>query len=282
MSANIEIVHLPNLLDALRVRHDDFHRHGCRLTDHGLDYCYEDPCTDSEAQAIFLKVRDRIAPSPAESVKFASYLMVFFGHLDAEKSWTKQLHMGAYRDANTRMFRALGRDAGFDSIADWRQAASLIRYLDHLDRDGRLPKIIVYNLNPADNYVFATLIGNFQDGSIVSKLQFGSAWWFLDQKEGIEEQLNALSNCGLLSRFVGMTTDSRSFMSFPRHEYFRRVLCNLLGSEMEAGLLPNDETMIGEIVRNISFGNAVSYFAFHSIQVGTDASAFASTQSMDG
>jgi glucuronate isomerase len=167
------------------------------------------------------------------------------------------------------MLQALGRDNGYDSIADWPQVQSLVRYLDQLDEQGHLPKIIVYNVNPADNYAFATAIGNFQDGSIAGKIQLGSGWWFLDQKEGIEWQVNALSNCGLLSRFVGMTTDSRSFMSFPRHEYFRRVLCNLLGNEMDQGLLPDSEELVGGMVRNICFKNAEMYFALPSVQTPT-------------
>jgi glucuronate isomerase len=188
-------------------------------------------------------------------------MMLFFGHLDAAKGWTKQLHLGAYRSANTRMRGLLGKDTGFDSIGDWPQAGSLLKYLDRLDQDNRLPKMVVYNLNPADDYIFASLIGNFQDGSVAGKVQFGSAWWFLDQKDGIEMQMNALSNCGLLARFVGMVTDSRSFMSYPRHEYFRRVLCNLLGGEMERGELPNDEELVGSMIRNICFDNAAKYFA---------------------
>jgi glucuronate isomerase len=265
-SANIQISRFPHLLDALRKRHDDFHRVGCRLSDHGLDVCYAEPCSDGEAAAIFEKVRSGTVPSATESAGFAGHLMLFFGRLDAEKGWTKQLHLGARRDANTRALRELGSNSGFDSIGDWRQADPLVRYLDRLDQEHALPKMIVYNINPADDYIFASIVGNFQDGSIPGKVQFGSGWWFLDQKEGIEWQLNALSNCGLLSRFVGMTTDSRSFMSFPRHEYFRRVLCNLLGSEMESGLLPNDEKLIGGMIRNICFDNAVRYFAFPSVQ----------------
>ena len=258
--ANVEIGNLASLLDALKKRHDDFHQHGCRLSDHGLDYCYAEDCTEVEAQSIFDRVRGGERVTTSESAKFASYLMLFFGRLDAAKGWTKQLHLGAYRNANTRLLKTLGRDTGFDSIGDWPQAAPLLAYLDRLDRDGRLPKIIVYNLNPADNYIFATLVGNFQDGTHAGKLQFGSGWWFLDQKEAIQWQLNALSNCGLLSRFVGMVTDSRSFMSYPRHEYFRRVLCNLLGQEMESGELPDDEELVGGLVKDICFGNAERYF----------------------
>ena len=197
--------------------------------------------------------------------------MLFFGRLDTEKGWTKQLHLGARRNANTRMFKKLGRDTGFDSIADWPQANSLVAYLDCLDKENALPKMIVYNLNPSHDYVFAAILGNYQDGNIPGKMQFGSAWWFLDQKEGIEWQLNALSNCGLLSRFVGMLADSRSFMSFPRHEYFRRVLCNLLGKEMESGELPDDEELIGAMVRNICYDNAASYLALPSVQTTSNA-----------
>ncbi len=265
-SANLTINNFADMLDALRKRHDDFHQIGCRLSDHGLDYCPSEACDENEAGAIFKKVRDGERPLILEAAQFAAYLMLFFGRLDAEKGWTKQLHIGAYRSANTRTLGSLGRDTGFDSIADWPQVQSLIRYLDDLDSQGQLPKTIVYNLNPADNYVFATAIGNFQDGSVAGKIQMGSGWWFLDQKEGIEWQLNALSNCGLLSRFVGMTTDSRSFMSFPRHEYFRRVLCNLLGNEMDTGLLPDSEELVGGMVRNICFENAQTYFALPSVR----------------
>jgi glucuronate isomerase len=258
-AAKLKIDAFAGLLEALRKRHDDFHNHGCRLSDHGLDYCFAEPCTQEEADAIFRKVREGANAAPLEAAKYTSFMMLFFGQLDAEKGWTKQLHLGALRNANTRMFRQLGRDTGFDSIGDWRQAGPLRAYLDQLDRNDQLPKMIVYNLNPADDYIFATLLGNFQDGNAAGKLQFGSGWWFLDQKEGIEWQLNALSNCGLLSRFVGMITDSRSFMSFPRHEYFRRVLCNLLGGEMEAGLLPDSMELVGGMVRDICFSNAAGY-----------------------
>ena len=259
---NLDVTRFAHMLQALGKRHGDFHHSGCRLSDHGLDFCFAEPCTDREAEQIFDKVRCGGQPTPLESAKFASFLMLFFGGLDAGKGWTKQLHLGAYRNANTRMLKTLGRDTGFDSIGDWPQAAALSNYLDRLNTENSLPRMVLYNLNPADNYTFATMIGNFQDGSVAGKLQFGSAWWFLDQKESIEWQLNTLSNCGLLSRFVGMTTDSRSFMSFPRHEYFRRVLCDLVGNEVESGLLPNDEELIGAMVKNICHDNAVKYFGF--------------------
>ena len=264
--ANIEVRRFSDFLDALRRRHDDFHAHGCRISDHGLDFCPTDACTDDEANCVFTKLRSGERPSAADSAKYSAYMMRFFGRLDVEKGWTKQLHLGAYRNANTRVLNTLGRDTGFDSIGDWPQVPSLIRYLDQLEQEGHLPKVIVYNVNPTDNYAFATAVGNFQDGSLPGKLQLGSGWWFLDQKEGIEWQLNALSNCGLLSRFVGMTTDSRSFMSFPRHEYFRRVLCNLLGKEMDSGLLPDSEELVGGMIRNICFENARTYFALPSVQ----------------
>jgi glucuronate isomerase len=255
-AANVHIGRFSHFLDALGKRHQDFHDHGCRLSDHGLKQCHAELCTQAEAAAIFDKARSQQQASPEEAEKFASFLMLFFGHLDAEKGWTKQLHLGAYRNASTRALQTLGRDTGFDAIGDWPQAAALGRYLDRLDQDNRLPKIIVYNVNPADNYVFATVAGSFHDGSIPGKMQFGSGWWFLDQKEGMESQMNALSNCGLLSRFVGMVTDSRSFMSHPRHEYFRRVLCNLIGTEIEAGELPDNDDLIGSMIRNICFDNA--------------------------
>ena len=211
---------------------------------------------------IFAKARRGVAASPEEHGRFAAFMMLFFGRLDAGKSWVKQLHLGAMRSANTRMLRQIGPDTGFDSIGDWPQAEALAKYLDRLEQENALPKTIIYNLNPADNYLFATMIGNFQGGGIPGKIQFGSGWWFLDQKQGMEWQIDALSNLGLLSRFVGMITDSRSFMSFPRHEYFRRVLCNLIGRDMENGEIPDDELLVGTMIRNICHANARKYFNF--------------------
>ncbi len=268
-SANVHIARLSDFLDALRVRHDFFHRHGCRLSDHGLNHCPSVFCGDNQAAALFQKTLEGKQVSGDESAKFASYMLLFFGRLDAEKGWTKQLHLGAYRNVNTRKLRRLGRDVGFDSIGDWSQISALGTFMDRLESENALPRMIIFNLNAADNYVFAALGGAFTEEEIRSKIQFGAGWWFLDQKEGMEWQINALSNCGLLSNFVGMVTDSRSFMSFPRHEYFRRVLCNLLGNEMETGLLPNDEKLIGEMVKDICLRNAVNYFrlpqrSFHS------------------
>ena len=190
--------------------------------------------------------------------------MHLFGEWDARRGWTKQLHLGALRNNNSRLLQAVGADAGVDSIGDWPQAEALSRYLDRLDRDGLLPRTILYNVNPTDNYVLGTMIGNFQDGSMAGKIQFGSGWWFLDQKEGMEWQINALSNLGLLSRFVGMLTDSRSFLSYSRHEYFRRILCSMLGRDVANGELPNDMELLGELVRGVCYENAVGYFGLEA------------------
>lgn len=263
-AADAAIDGFAKFLDALRQRHDAFHAMGCRLSDHGLPYCYAECCTEEGAVEIFDRARAGRPATPEEHSRYCSFLMAFFGHLDAEKGWTKQLHLGARRSVNSRAFTTLGPDTGFDCIGDWPQAAALCAYLDRLERDKALPKIIVYNVNPSDNYAIVSALGSFQDGAIPGKIQLGSGWWYLDQKEGMEWQLNALSNVGLLSRFVGMLTDSRSFMSYPRHEYFRRVLCNLMGREMENGELPNDEKLVGGMVRDICFGNAFRYFGLEA------------------
>ena len=254
-----------DLVDALRQRHDFFHQMGGRLSDHGLNTPYADFGSEQEAASIFARARGGQAATPPEQARFASYLMLVFGRLDAEKGWTKQLHLGARRNSNTRRFAELGPDVGFDSIGDWPQAEALGAYLDRLDQENALPKIVVYNLNPADNYMVATMAGNFQDGSVAGKIQFGSAWWFLDQKEAMEWQMNALSNCGLISRFIGMLTDSRSFLSYPRHEYFRRTLCGLFGADMEAGLLPHDYGLVGPAVRAICFENAQRFLGLPGV-----------------
>jgi glucuronate isomerase len=253
-ASNITVANFQSFLDALKQRHDFFHASGGRLSDHGLPHCHATSCTHTEASAIFENTRSGNPATPKQHEQFASYLMLFFGRLDAQ-----QLHLGAIRSMNTQRLSEIGPDTGFDSIGDWPQAETFCRYLDHLEREHALPKMVVYNVNPSDNYVFATAIGNFQDSSIPGKIQFGSGWWFLDQREAIEWQLNALSNTGLLSRFIGMVTDSRSFMSFPRHEYFRRVLCNLVGNDIEKGELPNDEQLVGMMIRNICFKNARDY-----------------------
>ena len=259
IASGVQIVKVADLVDALQRRHDFFHSMGCRLSDHGLNQCYAEPCADREAGAIFERARAGRAASPEDHRKFASFMMLHFGRMDAEKGWTKQLHLGARRNTNTRMYGMLGPDTGFDTIGDWPQVEALAGYLDFLDQEKALPRTIIYGLNPVCSYAFAAMIGNFQDGSIPGKIQFGSGWWYLDQKEGMEWQMNALSNVGLLSRFVGMLTDSRSFMSFPRHEYFRRVLCNLIGRDMENGELPDDYDLVGRMVRGICFSNARNY-----------------------
>ena len=251
---------LEGLLDALRTRHSFFGSLGARVSDHGIPFTYSEPCDETEASAIYSRFRSGATPSDTEALKFRSFMLRFFGELDADAGWTKQLHLGALRNANRRRLAEFGPDTGYDSIGDWPQAEPLARYLDQLEAGGKLPKMILYNVNPADNYVLATMIGNFQDGSIPGKLQFGSGWWFLDQKEGMEWQLNTLSSVGLLSRFVGMLTDSRSFMSYTRHEYFRRLLCNLIGLDVERGELPNDIGLLGNLVRGICYENARAYF----------------------
>jgi len=249
-----------DLLSALKRRHDDFHAAGGRLSDHGLETALSEPCTHAQARMVFDAGRAGRIPSAEDQLRYGSYLMLEFGKWDASRGWTKQLHLGALRGNNSRLLAKLGPDTGFDSIGDFPQARSLSRYLDALDSTDQLPRMILYNVNPVHNYLLGTMIGNFQDGSIPGKLQFGSGWWFLDQKEGMEWQMNALSNLGLLSRFVGMLTDSRSFVSYPRHEYFRRVLCNLLGGDMARGEIPADIKLVGAMVKNICFGNARDYF----------------------
>ncbi len=261
-TAGTSIRTFDDLLGALKQRHDDFHDAGGRCSDHGLETCYAAPCSHGEAAHIFNLVRSGHAGAAAQQAVYASFLMLEFGRWNAAKSWAMQLHLGALRRNNSRLLKTLGPDTGFDSIGDFPQAQALSRFLDALDSTEQLPRVIVYNNNPADNYVFGAMLANFQDGSLAGKIQLGSGWWFLDQKEGMEWQLNALSNLGLLRRFVGMVTDSRSFLSFPRHEYFRRVLCNLLGQSMAAGELPDDLPLIGAMVQEICFTNARDYFTF--------------------
>jgi glucuronate isomerase len=260
--AGIDVAHFSDLLDALQRRHDAFHAIGCRISDHGLEVCPNAPCSDGDAREIFERARLGVLATPEQAEQFATYMMLYFGRLDAAKGWTKQLHLGAARNVNTRIFKRLGPDCGGDTIGDWPQTAALLKYLDTLDAENSLPKIIVYNLNPADNYAFATAVGSFQGDGIPGKIQFGSGWWFLDQKQGMEWQLDALSATGLLSRFVGMLTDSRSFLSYPRHEYFRRILCNIIGSEADRGELPGDFDMLSALVRGICYENARDLLAF--------------------
>ena len=247
-------------IEALRIRHTYFHDHGCRLSDHGLETAHAADYTQSQLDALFLQIRQGQTLTPDAQEIFKSAMMVEFALMDAEKGWVQQLHMGALRNNNTRLFKQLGPDTGLDSIGDFDVARKLSRFLDRLDTTNQLPKTILYNLNPRDNALLATMIGNFQDGSVAGKMQLGSGWWFLDQKDGMEDQMRVLSNLGLLSRFVGMLTDSRSFLSYPRHEYFRRILCNLIGQDVDKGELPNDLPWLGQVVQDICFNNARAYF----------------------
>ena len=262
-ASNTDIQDFASYLAALRQRHDYFAAMGCRLSDHGLEQIYAEPYGDGEIRQIFEKVRGGQTLSPPDVLKFKSAMLVEFALMDHEKGWTQQYHLGAIRNNNTRMLRQLGPDTGWDSVGDFEMARPMTRFFDRLDSENRLAKTVLYNLNPRDNELFATMIGNYNDGSVPGKMQFGSGWWFLDQKDGMERQLNALSNMGLLSRFVGMITDSRSFLSYPRHEYFRRILCNLLGNDVENGELPADHAWLGKMVGNICYHNAEAYFGFN-------------------
>jgi len=261
-AAGMTIKSFGDLILALDKRHRFFHENGCRLSDHGLDTAYAAEYTVAEIEAIFEKVRGGNELSADEILAFQSCMLYEFGVMDHKRGWTQQFHIGAQRNNNTRLFKKLGPDTGFDSIGDVPVAAPLAKLLDRLDAENKLTKTILYNLNPRDNELYATMLGNFQDGSVPGKMQYGSGWWFLDQKDGMEKQMNALSSLGLLSRFVGMLTDSRSFLSYTRHEYFRRTLCNLLGNDVENGEIPYDMDLLGEMVENICFNNAKAYFNF--------------------
>jgi len=260
--ANVSIGNLASFMDAIKKRHDFFHESGCRSSDHGMDRMWAAEYTPATIESLFTKARSKTPLTDEEIDKFRSALVYDFAIMDHARGWVQQYHLGAMRNNNARFMRTLGPDTGFDSVGDFPQGATLARFLDRLDSTNQLAKTILYNLNPADNEVFATVIGNFQDCSVAGKMQFGSAWWFLDQLDGMERQINALSNMGLLSRFVGMLTDSRSFLSYSRHEYFRRLLCNLLGNDVEKGLLPNDKKLLGELVQDVCFRNARRYFQF--------------------
>ncbi len=261
-ASNIAISSYDDYLKALKNRHDFFATMGCSVSDHGLEQLYAEDYTETEIKNIFTRIRSGAALSYAENLQFRSAMLIEFAKWDHEKGWVQQYHLGALRNNNTRMMRQLGADTGWDSVGDFSQAKALAKFLNKLDENDQLAKTILYNLNPADNELMATMIGNFNDGSVAGKIQFGSAWWFLDQKDGMVKQVNALSNMGLLSRFVGMLTDSRSFMSYPRHEYFRRILCNLFGEEIENGELPDDSRHIGKIIQDICYHNANNYFNF--------------------
>ena len=260
-AAGTSVDSYPSFIDALKKRHDDFHAMGCRSSDHALNTVYAEDFTQEEVDQVFGKVRSKKSATPLEISKFRYAVLLEVARMHAEKGWVQQFHIGPVRNANTRIFKALGLDAGGDFMGDSEIAKPMAKFLDTLDKDRLLAKTILYNINPRDNELLASLAGTYQDGSIPGKMQFGTAWWYSDQKEGMERQINALSNIGLLSRFVGMTTDSRSFLSYPRHDYFRRILCNILGNEIENGELPSDMTLIGDMVKNICYYNAETYFA---------------------
>lgn len=261
----ISVSSFDDFLYALQNRHDYFAAAGCNVSDHGLEEIYAEDFTGSEINSIFNKIHSGKQLNESEQRKFKSAMLVHFAEWDWEKGWVQQFHLGALRNNNSRMLQQLGPDTGWDSIGDFSQGRPLASFLNKLDSDNKLAKTIIYNLNPADNELMATMIGNFNDGSAAGKIQFGAAWWFLDQKDGMVKQMNALSNMGLLSRFVGMLTDSRSFLSFPRHEYFRRLLCNLFGEEIENGEIPADMDWVGKVIKDICYRNAQQYFGWQGI-----------------
>lgn len=260
--SDISIDSYDTLCDALRNRVTYFHDNGCRVCDHGFEHMYAEDFTEAEVKAIFKKKHEELPISKEEVLKFQSALLQFLSELYHEFEWVQQFHLGALRNNNSRMLTQLGPDTGWDSIGDFQQASSLSKFLNTMDSKNKLTKTIIYNNNPVDNSMMAAMIGNFNDGSIKGKVQFGSGWWFMDQKEGMIDQMNALSNIGLISSFIGMLTDSRSFLSFPRHEYFRRILCNLFGKDIQNGELPNDMDWIGKLVQDICYNNAKEYFDF--------------------
>ena len=263
-SSGVDCRDFNGFLKALDKRHEFFHQMGSRISDHGLNQAFGRGGSKDEASAVYLAARkgEKVVNEALEA--YRGFLMIYFGELDAKRGWVKQLHFGALRNTNTRGFQALGPDTGFDSIGDWPQIERLAAYLDELEIRDKLPKTILYNLNPADNYAVMTLGGNFQGDGVRGKIQWGSGWWHLDQLDGMRWQLNALSSLGLLANFVGMLTDSRSFLSYPRHEYFRRLLCQILGEEVEKGMLPKDMELLEGMVRDICYRNAESYFGMEA------------------
>ncbi|MFX0004120.1 MAG: glucuronate isomerase [Candidatus Hermodarchaeota archaeon] len=258
--SSIEINNFSSLIEAVDIRHKIFHKSGCRIADHGILTFWTENYNEEEIERITKKILSGNSLSEIEISKIKSALLYEFARLNNKRGWVQQYHIGPLRNTNTRMFNLIGADTGFDSIGDHIYGEKMANFLDRLDQSGELTKTILYNINPRDNELIASMIGNFQDGSLAGKMQFGPSWWFLDQIDGITKQLNAISNLGLLSRFIGMNTDSRSFLSFPRHEYFRRILCNLIGSDVEDGKIPADIDMLGEIIENICYNNAISYF----------------------
>lgn len=259
-----EIATFEDIKKALKQRAEFFAQNGCCIADHGLEHIYAADFTDDNVEKIFKKAKSNQAITEAEATEYKSAILIALGRMYSALGWVQQFHLGAMRNNNLYALRTLGPDTGWDSIGDWPQAQALSRFLGKLGETGELTKTIIYNLNPADNAVMASMIGNFNDGSVAGKIQFGSGWWFLDQKQGMEDQINVLSNMGLLSKFVGMLTDSRSFLSFPRHEYFRRILCNIFGNDIENGELPNDIEWVGKIIQDISYYNTKNYFNFNN------------------
>lgn len=266
-----EIHSFQSYLDALKSRHDFFAKNGCSVADHGLEEMYAEEGSEKEMERIFTKVFKGEELERSDVIRFKSVMLQYIAEWNHEKGWVQQYHLGAIRDNNTRMTKKTGSNSGWDSIGDSPQARALSSFLDKLDQSNRLAKTILYNVNPSDNEVMASMIGNFNDGSSAGKIQWGSAWWFMDQKDGMIKQINTLSNMGLLSRFVGMLTDSRSFLSYPRHEYFRRILCNLFGEEIEHGELPNDLEWAGKIISDICYYNARNYFNWQYLDQGKEA-----------
>lgn len=248
-----------DLLTALKKRHQDFHDAGCRMSDHGLAHALANRANETEAEEIFIASLEGTPASKDQTDRFGALMMFHFAQWNYQKNWTTQLHLAPVRNPNSRLFKVTGPDGGFDTIGDWAQGDHLLKYFDQLDSAGTLPKTILYNLNPRDNAFFAAVCGSFQEGPTPSKIQWGSGWWFNDTKFGMENHLNMLSSIGLISRFIGMLTDSRSFLSYPRHEYFRRILCNMIGTEVDQGELPNDEALLNDLIRNISYMNAKNY-----------------------
>ena len=261
-ASNIDITSFARFVDAMRSRSEYFAKHGCRVSDHGLNTMYAEDYTETQVKTIFKKLVQKKTLNSAEVAVFKSAVLYELAMINWEHKWVQQFHVGALRNNNTRMTRMLGPDTGFDSIGDEPIAKPMAKLLDRLDKENKLAKTILYNVNPRDNELYATMIGNFQDGSAPGKMQYGAAWWFLDQKDGITRQIEALSNMGLFGQFVGMITDSRSFLSYPRHEYFRRLICNILGAEMEQGILPDDVGLVGALVKDICYNNAKRYFEF--------------------
>ncbi len=258
--SEVPIVNFSSLIEAIRIRHKYFHNNGCRIADHGVDHLYAKNYSDQDIEMIFQKILSNNELSDLEASKFKSAFLFEVGRLNHKRGWVQQYHIGALRNVNTRLFNNLGPDVGCDTIGDYNLSRDMAKFLDRLDQSNELTKTVIYNLNPRDNEMVASMIGNFQDETCPGKIQFGPSWWFLDQIDGITKQINSLSNLGLLYHFIGMTTDSRSFLSFPRHEYFRRILCNIIGMDVEKGKIPADMNLLGEMIENVCYNNAANYF----------------------